>query len=158
MNTGLNFRLLFLALAVFFLGVAADARAGEKVMVAAKLIWVTNHGQPPDKSYQRADAKLTKDLQRAYKWKNYFIINSEKAETPKNKKTELKMSDECRLKIRYLGDDKFEVWMWGKDKDTGKGKPLIKGTQKMAKNQKVILMGVTDNESGWMVKICRHDK
>lgn len=156
MTKGPVTRLLLLATTMAIcLGSAAMVQAGETVTVEARLIWVTNHDQPPNKSYKRADEKLTNDLKRAYKWKNYFIIESKNAVVEKDKKSELKMSEECRLKIKYLGGDKFEVWMWGKDKKTGEVKPLLKGTQKMAENQKVILMGVTDNESGWMVKICR---
>lgn len=158
MTAGLFPRLVLVATMLLCLGVTLDARAGEKVTVDAKLIWVTNHDRPPDKRFKRADEELTKDLQRAYKWKNYFIINSKETITEKDKKTELKMSNDCRLKVKYLGEDKFEFWLWGKDKKTGEGKTILKGTQRMAEKQKVILMGVTDDESGWMVKVCRHDK
>jgi hypothetical protein len=148
-------RILAIALCVSF---TAVAHAGEKVEVDAKLIWCTNHQKAPDKNYKRAEDKLSKDLQRAFKWTNYFVITSKEADTPKNKKVAIKMSDQCRLRIKYLGGDKFEVWIWGKDPKTGKEKAVAKGTQTMGVNQKVLIMGVNDNESGWVVKLCRHDK
>lgn len=147
-----------MAIMAFCLGMVADARSDDEVTLDAKLIWATNHEQPPDKRYKRADEKLSEDLQRAFKWKNYFIINSKEVVAEKNKKKKFEMSDQCRLQIMYVGDDKFEVWIWGTDAKTGEEKALAKGTQKMAANQKVLLMGVNDNESGWVVKICRHDK
>ena len=140
------------------LGTASVAQAGDSVKVKAKLIWATNHDKAPDKKYKRADAKLSKDLQRAFKWKNYFVIAAKDVDTPKGKKVAVKMSDNCRLKIKYLADDKFDVWLWGKDPATGTEKALLKGTQTMGVNQKVLLMGVNDNESGWVVKLSRDDK
>ena len=143
----------------FCLGAAVEVRAEDKVTLDAKLIWATNHDQPPDKAYKRADEKLSKDLQQAFKWKNYFIINSKEVVVEKNKKEKFEMSDQCRLQINYLGEEneeKFEFWIWGKDSKSGKEKALAKGTQKMEADQKVLLMGVNDNESGWVVKICRH--
>ncbi len=156
MNLCLPTRFVLMALVGFCLGMVADVDAADQVTLDVKLIWATNHDQPPDKEFKRADDKLSKDLQQAFKWKNYFIINSKEAVAEKNKKEKLEMSDQCRLQFNYLGDDKFEVWIWGTDAKTGEEKALAKGTQKMAANQKVLLMGVNDNESGWVVKICRH--
>jgi hypothetical protein len=157
MKSGLLSRLLLTVSIVFCLGMVAESCAADQVTVYAKLIWATNHSQPPDQSYQRADEQLSKDLQQAFKWKNYFVITSKEAVTEKNRKLKLKMSEDCRLQITYLGDDKFEVVIWGKDPNSGEVKPVAKGTQKMEAKQKVLLMGVSDNESGWVVKLCRHE-
>jgi hypothetical protein len=157
MKSGFLSRLLLMTTAVACLGAVSDTRAGDEVTVYAKLIWATNHSQPPDKSYKRADDKLSQDLQQAFKWQNYFIINSKEAVAEKGKKQKLDMSADCRLQIKYLGDEMFEVVIWGKDPKTAEMKPVAKGTQKMEAQQKVLLMGVSDEESGWVVKICRHD-
>ena len=148
-------RVCLLAVLGLFLGAATAVRAGDPVKVEAKLIWATNHEKAPDANYKRADARLSEDLQRAFKWKNYFVIDSKTVDTPKDTKVDVQMSDQCRLKIKYLGGEKFEVWIWGTDPVTGTEKALLKGTQTMGANQKVLLMGVNDNQSGWVVKLCR---
>jgi len=155
MTTRVLSRFLLIAMLAFGLSAADEARADEDVKVDAKLIWATNHDQPPDESYKRVEEKLRKELQRAFKWKNYFIIEEKMVKATKDKKVAVQMSDRCRLKIKYLGDDMFEVWIWGKHPKTGEETALAKGKQKMGVNQKMMLMGVNDNESGWVVKLCR---
>ncbi|GEM_PF-2440812 len=157
MKSGFLSRFLLMAAMAFCLGTAVNLRADDEVTVYAKLIWATNHSQPPDQSYQRADDQLSKDLQQAFKWKNYFVITSKEVICEKNKKKKIEMSEQCRLQMMYLGEDMFEVVIWGKDPKSGEMKPVAKGTQKMAANQKMLLMGVSDNESGWVVKLCRHE-
>ena len=55
------------------------------------------------------------------------------------------MIDQCSLEIKAVGDDKFEVLLMGK------GERVAKGTQKMPPGEKVFLMGVSENESSWLV-------
>lgn len=148
-------RFLLLVALMSGLGFAAQSQAEDSVTVDAKLIWATDHDKAPNKNYKNVDKLLSVELKKVFKWKNYFVIESKEVKSIKNKKVAVKMSDQCRLKIKYLGDDMFEVWIWGKDPKTGKEAALAKGKQKIGTNQKMMLMGVNDNESGWVVKLCR---
>lgn len=136
---------------------AGTVRAEEPVKVEAVLIWGTNMEQPPDGKYVKIDKMTSGELKQAFKWDHYYIIRSEQAILKKKESKELKMSPQCRLEIKYLGSDHFEVLVWGTDPKTKKETKVAKGSQKMPLGEKVFLMGLNDNESSWFVKLCRKD-
>ena len=134
-----------LALGLLVLALATSARASDEVKVQAQLVWGTNLKESSSKEHKPIDGKTAEDLKKVFKWENYFVIKTETIALVKGKEQKLKMSDQCSLEIKAVGDDKFEVLLMGK------GERVAKGTQKMPPGEKVFLMGVSENESSWLV-------
>jgi hypothetical protein len=146
MFSGISRHLGILALGLVCLAFATPARAGgTNVTVHAQLVWGTNLKESSSKDHKPVDSKTAEDLRKVFKWQNYFVIKSETVELTQGKQQELKMSDKCALEIKSVGNDKFEVLL------LGKGERVAKGVQKMPPGEKVFLMGVSENESSWLV-------
>ena len=147
MLSGIFQRFGCVSLALFALALADSARAGggTKVTVQAQLVWGTNLKESSSKDHKPIDGKTAEDLKKVFKWENYFIIKTEMVDLVKGKQQTVKMSDQCSLEIKAVGDDKFEVVLMGK------GERVARGTQKMPPGEKVFLMGVSQNESSWLV-------
>ncbi|HAV64156.1 MAG TPA: hypothetical protein DCY13_17545 [Verrucomicrobiales bacterium] len=156
MRLGFLHRTTFVA--AFCLGVAFStnsAFAGDDKKLEVLLIWGTNQEKSSDPAHKKVDSATSRDFKKVYKWENYFVINRKNAGVEARKKTEFKMSDQCRLEVKHLGDDRFEVWLWGKDAEAVKEEAVCKGKQSLPKGERLILMGLNENESGWFVLI-RH--
>ena len=147
MLSGIFQRFGCVSLALFALALADSARAGggTNVTVQAQLVWGTNLKESSSKDHKPIDGKTAEDLKKVFKWENYFVIKTEIVELVKGKQQALKMSDQCAIEIKAVGDDKFEVVLMGK------GERVAKGTQKMPPGEKVFLMGVSENEISWLV-------
>ena len=145
MLSGIFRRASSFALCLLALALPARALAGDEVTVQAQLVWGTNLKESSSKEHKPIDGKTAEDLKKVFKWENYFVIKTETIALVKGKEQKLKMSDQCSLEIKAVGDDKFEVLLMGK------GERVAKGTQKMPPGEKVFLMGVSENESSWLV-------
>jgi len=148
MFSGISRRLGILALGMLCLTLATTARAGgTNVTVQAQLVWGTNLKESSSKDHKPVDSKTAEGLRNAFKWQNYFVIKSEAAELTQGKLYKLKMSEKCTLELKFVGHDKFEVVI------VGKGERLAKGTQSMPPGEKVVLGGINENESSWLIII-----
>lgn len=146
MFSGISRRLGILALGMLCFTLATTARAGgTNVTVQAQLVWGTNLKESSSKDHKPIDGQTAEDLRKVFKWQNYFVIKSETVELTEGKPQKLTMSDRCALEIKSVGSDKFEVLL------VGKGERVAKGVQKMPPGEKVFLMGVSENESSWLV-------
>ncbi len=135
------------SLGLLLLGLAIGARADERtnVTVQAQLVWGTNLKESSSKEHKPIDGKTAENLRKVFKWQNYFVIKTESVDLTPGKPQKLTMSEKCALEIKSVGDDKFEVFL------IGQGERVAKGTQKMPVGEKVFLMGVSENESSWLV-------
>ncbi len=146
MFSGISCRLGILALGVLYLTLATPARAGgTNVTVRAQLVWCTNLKESSSKDHKPVDSKTAEGLRNAFKWQNYFVIKTEMAELTQGKLHKLQMSEKCALEITFVGHAKFEVVI------VGKGERLAKGTQLMPPGDKVVLGGINENESSWLI-------
>lgn len=133
------------------------ARAGDTPQLEVLLIWGTNQEKSSDPAHKQVSPETAKDFKKVYKWTNYFVINRKNSAIDSKKKTSIKMSDHCRIEVKYLGDDRYEICLWGKDVKTGKEEAVVSGKQTLPKGEKILLMGLNENESGWFVLV-RHKK
>lgn len=147
MLSGIFHRLGCVSLGLFAFLLATSSRAGDStnVTVQAQLVWGTNLKESSSKDHKPIDGKTAEDLKKVFKWENYFVIKTETLDLVKGRQQTVKMSDQCAVEIKAVGDDKFEVVF------VGKGERLAKGTQKMPPGEKVFLMGVSENESSWLI-------
>ena len=145
MSSGTRYRFALLLLGVLLSGLAAPAAASTNVTVQAQLVWGTNLKESSSKDHKPIDGKTAADLRKVFKWQNYFVIKTETVELIQGRQQKLKMSDHCAVEIKSVGHDKFEVLL------LGMGERVARGIQKMPLGEKVFLMGVSENESSWLV-------
>jgi hypothetical protein len=136
-----SLRTLLLTAAVLA-ATALDARA-EDLKLQAKLIWGSND-KPEDIQHKRVNHELAGDLQRTFKWQNYFEITNQIALIPVNKSYDFKMSSRCTLKIKNLGASRIEVSC------IGEGKQVSKGVHTLPAKW-LVLGGNDTNNTAWFV-------
>ena len=139
-----------LGLSAAFLVVAAavqPVRAGEGdvLKLEAQLVWGTDLDKSSSPDHKLIDEKTAADLKKVFKWKNYFVINTLSASFTKDKMQRLEMSENCALDITSLGTNRLEVLIYGK------GVLVAKGTQSLPPGERWFLMGLSEDESSWLV-------
>ena len=95
---------------------------------------------------------MTERLRTALKWKNYFEVNRQNftvhAGTPKK----VKMSDHCEIEVDNFGNSSIEVKLYGK------GKMVVKKTQKIKPGELLIFAGDDKNDTAWFVVLSQTEK
>ena len=108
-----------------------------------QLVWATNTEQSPEKAHKELNETDAKALSKHFKWKNYFLVSNKEITTgPKTK-----MSSECELQIKEAAGSSLEVELWGK------GKSVLKKTQKFTKGETLTIGGDAENDSAWFIII-----
>ncbi len=136
-----NLRILRAAFFLFLM-TAAVAQA-EDLKVEARLIWGTD---TEDKaSHKVEDRRLTEDLGRIFKWKNYYQITNRTATITGDATQSMDMSSKCMVKIKNMGASKVEVSCFGD------GKFVSKGVYSLSEGKWLTLAGSDKNDSAWFV-------
>jgi len=132
--------------AFVFCALPARAAAGE-VKFEAILVWGTNDDKSPDPSHKPVSEAMAKRL-KDFKWSHYFEVARKEITVGKDE-IKVQMSKDCVVSIKSLGDDQFEVNLFGKGKIVG----TIK--QKLQKDRCLVTGGNASNSTGWFVVIKR---
>src|SRR5438876_10600963 len=118
----------------------------------AQLVWGNNNDKPDDPKLKEVDPKVTDKLRGVFKWKNYFEVNRQKfaatASTPKK----VKMSEECEIEVQNLGNSSVELKLYGK------GKMVVRKTQKIKSGELLVLAGDDKNDTAWFVVLSLIEK
>lgn len=148
----------WLLLALFTVGLAgSNVRAADPAgspEIEAILVWATNTEVKPesdsDEKLEKLDEKLAKNLS-MLKWKNYYVINRERAKIAADKSVRLKMSKKCEVTLRQVDEDRFAMELHGEGVEVGSGKTNLK------KGEVTALGGDSENDSAWMVVLVRRN-
>ena len=62
------------------MGSSAGSALAADLKLEARLIWGTNDETSPNPDHKPVDAKTTGMLSKAFKWKKYFLVNSERVD------------------------------------------------------------------------------
>lgn len=135
-----------LPLLVLLLLGAVSVHAGE-LKLEAQLIWGTNDPKPPKPEHKPVDDATSQRLRKVFKWKSYFIVNSQTKIVPSRGSNRFKLSDDCTVEITELEGPKVEV------KLIGKGVPVHKSTKELQKGEWFVYSGDDKNESAWFIII-----
>jgi hypothetical protein len=111
----------------------------------AQLVWGTNNEKPDDPKLKEVDAKVTDKLRGVFKWKNYFEVSRQSIAVPASSPKKVKMSEHCELEVQNLGNSSIEVKLYGK------GKMVVRKTQKIKPNELLVLAGDDKNDTAWFV-------
>ena len=132
-------------LSLLLLG-AVSVHASE-LKLQAQLIWGTNDPKPPKPEHKPVDEATSQRLRKVFKWKSYFIVNSQTKIVPSRGSNRFKLSDDCTVEITELEGPKVEV------KLIGKGVPVHKSTKELQKGEWFVYSGDDKNESAWFIII-----
>ncbi|MBA4146823.1 MAG: hypothetical protein H0X66_01825 [Verrucomicrobia bacterium] len=124
-------------------GFSAD-KTGKKIDI--QLVWGTNEEKSPDETHKRLSAQETKKL-RMFKWKHYFLVKRATVIIKPDVPTKKRLSEECEVQLKDVGNSMLEVELWGKGKLTRKIK------EKVTKEDSVTIAGDAANDSAWLILI-----
>jgi hypothetical protein len=154
MNTKLisGSRLLGTAIAaLFLLGATPLTHAGE-LKLEAQLIWGTNDKKSPDPNHKPVEPDIEKRLKSLpFKWSNYFEVNRKRFKLPPGESRRERMSEDCEMIVKQVGNDQLEVTLLGKGKQVGKI------TQALPKKELLLLGGNAPNFTAWFVALKQLD-
>jgi hypothetical protein len=136
----------FLAILLTTLALAvATAQAGE-VKLQAQVIWGANEGKTPANG-KEVEPVLRDKLSKVFKWRNYYEMGRKNFAVPQGGEQSVKMSEDCTVEVRHLGENNFEI------KLIGKGKHVVTKRQSIPKGEMVVLAGPDKNDTAWFVVV-----
>jgi hypothetical protein len=139
---------LFVACVVF--AINAVAAPAKDFKFEGQLIWATMSDTSPDPAHEPVDDETRKQLsQLPLKWKNYFLVKKVRFSVSEKGSKEVSLSDKCKISVKDLDGKSFEVAL------VGKGEPVLKRTQKLPKNESLVLGGNAPDSTGWLVLLKR---
>jgi len=140
------FRQLAEAAAVFFLAYACAVRsATADLNLRAQLVWGTNNDKPDDPKLTEVDQQVKEKLRGVFKWKNYFEVNRQSFTVIASAPKKVRMSDLCEIEVQNLGNSSVELKLYGK------GKMVVRKTQKIKSGELLVLAGDDKNDTAWFV-------
>lgn len=140
-------RLALLCMAVLLCtGSALSAAAGE-LKLDVRLVWGTNDDKSPNPDHKPVDSKIATTLSKAFKWKNYFQVSSQKVDVANRDSKKVKLSEQSEVVIKEMEGDKIEVKVYGK------GKVVRTITEPLAKDGTLVIAGDDKNDCAWFIVI-----
>lgn len=107
----------------------ACAAGGDECRLKAQLVWGTDGQKPKDAEFEPLEPRIRQKLQKVFKWKNYFEINSQQIALTKREAKRLKMSSKCELDVKWIDDATIEVKLYGEGKWTKTIKQSVKALE-----------------------------
>ncbi len=139
----------------FFAGIAlnfiATSLPAADLKLEARLIWGAND-QKENVKFEPVDPHLAEKLHRMFRWENYYEITNKFVSIPLNQSRDVKMSDACVIRVRYLGASRLEVSC------IGHGKQVHKGNYTLVPPQWLVLGGNGVDNTAWFVGLRATDK
>ncbi len=135
---------------VFVLSAASLLAANVKV--EAKLIWATDEAKSPDPKHVPVDEPTAGRLRKAFKWKNYFVVNKVVKDIPSRGSVPFELSKKCTVEIKELEGPRVEVTL------IGEGKPVNKAVKSLNKGEWFVFSGDDKNQNAWFVIVTELDQ
>ena len=111
----------------------------------AQLVWGTNNDKPDDPKLKEVDQQVKDKLRGVFKWKNYFEVNRQSFTVIASVPKKVRMSDLCEIEVQNLGNSSVELKLYGK------GKMVVRKTQKIKSGELLVLAGDDKNDTAWFV-------
>ncbi|HYG21384.1 MAG TPA: hypothetical protein VEH04_01290 [Verrucomicrobiae bacterium] len=141
---------LLAAVASLLLVLSAAAAQARDFKFEAQLIWATMSESSPDPQHKPVDEKTRERLAKVnLKWKNYFLVRKVDASVPEKGAKEVVLSDKCKISIRQVDEENFEVSLFGQ------GKSVLKRMQNISKGEMLVLGGNAPDSTSWFVAVRR---
>jgi len=121
----------------------------ENVKAELLLVWGSNGEKPSDPAHKPLDEDLAKELRKAFKWQNYFVINRTNTTLLPQVSKKVEMSKKCVIEIKALDGQRVEAQLFGE------GKPRDKVIKPLSKEKSITFGGEDSNKCAWFVIIRR---
>jgi hypothetical protein len=125
-------------------GAAQLAAADSKVEV--RLVWGTNDDSSSNPNHKPLEAPLVKKLG-MFKWKNYFTVNRKEVSLSSDAAQKVQLSSKSEIEIKHLAGSRYEINVYGQ------GKHVRKITEKITKQDSLVIAGDDKNDCGWFILI-----
>lgn len=124
---------------------AGVARAVDHASIEMQLIWGSNDAQSPDPSQKPVEPAVQRLLASSpYRWQHYYEVNKRVEDIESDKsKDKIVMSSHCELDVKYLGNRRVQVKLYGD------GKLLSTHREALP----LLLAGDARNDTAWLVLI-----
>ncbi|MBI5772520.1 MAG: hypothetical protein HZA89_02110 [Verrucomicrobia bacterium] len=111
----------------------------------AQLIWGSNGGVPSKPSHKEVDAQLRDKLRNIFKWNKYFEVERKAFTVPPVR--EVKLSEDCTIQVKHLGENKVEVRLFGKNRH------MVTKRQSITRDESIVLAGDGKDGTAWFVVV-----
>ena len=137
-----------LATVFLFVSVILDAgvaRAVDHATIEMQLIWGSNDAKSPDPNQKPVEPAVQRLLASSpYRWQHYYEVNKRVEDIESDKsKDKIVMSSHCELDVKYLGNRRVQVKLYGD------GKLLSTHRESLP----LLLAGDARNDTAWLVLI-----
>ena len=127
---------------------AADA----DLKLEAQLIWGSNDVPARNCTNNLVGPNLEKKLKHLpFRWQHYYVVNTQVFNVSPAETANVKMSDDCEIVVKNIGDERVELSL------IGKGKPVGKISQSLRKGQTLVTGGNAENLTGWFIVLRQSD-
>ena len=126
-----------------FMGASRLIAADSKLEV--QLVWGTNDDSS-NPEYKPLEAPLAKKLG-MFKWKNYFTVTRKEISLSANTPNKVRLSPKCEIEVKHLDGPRYEINVFGQ------GKHVRKITEKITKQDSLVIAGDDKNDCAWFILI-----
>ncbi len=135
-----------LTIAATSIGRAADLK------LEAQLIWGTNDANSPNPQHKPVEPEVARKLKGLpFKWSHYYVVNRVQFTVSENSERKERMSKECEIQVKNLGNSQVELTLYGKSE------PVGKITQALPKGELLVTGGNAANSTAWFVALRQAD-
>jgi len=136
---------------LLFLGLATGQSYADNMKVELLLVWGCTGEKPSNPAHKPLDKDLADELKRAFKWKEYFVINRTNVMLNSRELRKVEMSKKCVIEIKALQEQRVQVQLFGE------GKPRDKVIKPLPKNKSITFGGEAENKCAWFVIVRQID-
>jgi hypothetical protein len=111
-----------------------------------QLVWGTNDDSSSNPDHKPLEASLAKKLG-MFKWKNYFTVNRKEISLAAKAPHKVRLSPKSEIEVRHLDGARYEINVFGE------GKHVRKITEKVTREDSLVIAGDDKNDCGWFILI-----
>ena len=138
------------ALCLVFLCSGLAAAQARDLKFEAILVWAADLDKSPDPHHKPVGPEVRKKLKELpLRWKNYFEVNRKSLSVASGGTSQVSLSQKCDIRVTDVDGKHVEVSL------IGKGEPVLKRTQPLARGEMLVLGGNAPDETGWLVVLKR---
>ena len=138
---------------ICFCASSFQARSGSTDLnLQAQLVWGTNKEKPDDPNLKEVDPIVAEKLRKVFKWKNYFLVNRQKATIPSRSSRQIELSKKCTIEVTELAGPEVEVTL------IGEGKLVNRTRHHLARGEYFTIGGGDKNGCAWFIIVTELDE
>jgi hypothetical protein len=142
-----SLRTIVSTLFLFFLSLWTVHGATDLVRCEVRLIWGTNDGDPPQKSFKLIDTSLTQKLSTTLAWKTYYEVKKQEVQMRKGDARPLELSKVFSVTLEYLKNGRLEAKLFNA------GRFFNRTVVQAKTGNRLVLAYDGENQGAWFVVV-----